>query len=145
MLYSVRLRKLIVEEQDFLIDSVTHWTDSITVLQWLHSADRKQNVNVANRAAEILEASSFDELKNIKDELNSSVIETRGITIEKLSESDWLSGLTWLKDQSDKWPIFLAPVSSVIEDHTQVAGIVNKSMLGHSIDSNRFSSFFEMC
>ena len=31
-LYSVRLRKLIVEGHDFLIDSVTHWTDSITVL-----------------------------------------------------------------------------------------------------------------
>ena len=42
--FSVRLRKLIVEEHDLLIDSVTHWTDSITILQWLHSADRKQNV-----------------------------------------------------------------------------------------------------
>ena len=40
-LYSVRLRKLNVEEHDFLIDSVTHWTGSIIILQWLHSADRK--------------------------------------------------------------------------------------------------------
>ena len=31
-LYSVRLRELIVEEHDLLIDSVTHWTDSIVVL-----------------------------------------------------------------------------------------------------------------
>ena len=50
-LYSVPLRKLMAEEHDLLIDSVTHWTDSITVLQWLHSVDRKQNVVVANRAA----------------------------------------------------------------------------------------------
>ena len=47
-LYSVRLRVLIVEEHDLLLDSVTHWTESITVLQWLHSADRKQTVFVAN-------------------------------------------------------------------------------------------------
>ena len=141
-LYSVRLRKLIVEEHDLLIDSVTHWTDSITVLQWLHSADRKQNVFVANRAAEILQASTIDEWKHIKGELNPSDIGTRGITIEKLSESDWLSGPNWLKDQSENWPTSLAPVSSVIEDHRQVAGIANNSMVGDSpIDWNRFSSF----
>ena len=58
-LHSVRLRKLIIEEHDLLIDSVTHWTGSITVFQWLHSSDRKQNVFVANRAAEKLEASTI--------------------------------------------------------------------------------------
>ena len=141
-LCSVRLRKLIVEEHDLLIDSVTHWTDYITVLQRLHSADRKQNVFIANRAAEILEASAIDEWKHIKGELNPSDIGTRGITIEKLSESDWLSGPTWLKNQSENWPISLAPVSSVIEDHTQVAGIASNSMVGDSpIDWNRFNSF----
>ena len=141
-LYSVRLRKLIVEEHDLLIDSVTHWTDSITVLQRLHSADRRQNVFVANRTAEILEASTIDEWKHIRGELNPSDIGTRGITIEKLCESDWLSGPTWLKDKSENWPISLAPVSSVIEDRTQVAAIANNSMVGDSpIDWNRFSSF----
>ena len=105
-LYSVRLRKLIIEEHDLLIDSVTHWTDSITVLQWLYSADRRQkDVFVANRAAEILEASTIDEWKHIKGELKD--IGTRGITIEKLSESDWLSGPTWLKDKSENWPTSL--------------------------------------
>ena len=42
------------QEHDLQIDSVTHWTDSVTVLQWLHSADKRQNVFVANREAEIL-------------------------------------------------------------------------------------------
>ena len=100
-LFSVRLRKMIVEEHYFLIDSVTHWTDSITVFQWLHSADRKQNVFVTNRAAEVLEASTFDGWKHIKGELDPSDIGTRGIIIQKLSESDCLSGPTWLKDQSE--------------------------------------------
>ena len=141
-LYSVRLRKLIVEEHDLLIDSVTHWTDSITVLQRLDSADRRQNVFVANSAAEILEASTIDECKHIRLELNPSDIGTRGITIEKLSEGDWLAGPTWLKDKSEIWPISLAPVSSVIEDHTQVAAVANNSMVGDSPnDWNRFSSF----
>ena len=96
----------------------------------------------ANGAAEILEASTIDEWKHIKGELNPSDIGTRGITIEKLSKNDWLSGATWLKDFSENWSIFLAPVSSVIGGHTQVAGIANNSMVGVSpIDWNRFSSF----
>ena len=37
-LYSVRLRQLITEDHDVKIQTVTHWTDSMTVLQWLHSA-----------------------------------------------------------------------------------------------------------
>ena len=141
-LYSVGLRNLIVEEHDLLIDSVTHWIDCITVLQRLHSADRRQNVFVANRAAEILETFTIDEWKHIRGELNPSDIGTRGRTIEKLCESDWLSGPTWLKDKSEKWPISLAPVSSVIEDHTQVAAITNNSVVGDSpTDCYRFSSF----
>ena len=60
--YSVRLRTLIVKEHELQIDSFTHWTDSNTVLQWLHSADKKQNVFVANKAAEILENSTIPQL-----------------------------------------------------------------------------------
>ena len=91
-LYSVRLRKLIIQEHDLPINCVTHWTDSVTVLQWLNSAEKKAECNVANRAAEILENSTIDEWKHIRGELNPSDIGTRGITIEKLSESEWLTG-----------------------------------------------------
>ena len=89
-LYSVRLRKLIIQEHDLSFDSVTHWTDSVTVLQWLNSADKRQNVFVANRAAEILYAA--DVWKHIRGEMNPSDIGTRGITIDKLFESEWLNG-----------------------------------------------------
>ena len=64
--YSVRLRTLIDQEHDLQIDSVTHWTDSVTVLQWLHSADKRQNVFVANRAAEILENSTMTNGSTLK-------------------------------------------------------------------------------
>ena len=74
--------------------------------------------------------------------MNPSDIGTRGLTIEKLSDSDWLSGPTWLKNQSEIWLISSAPVSLVLEGHSQVAGIANNSMVGDSpIDCNRFSSF----
>ena len=134
--YSVRLRTLIVQEYDIRFYSVTHWTDSVTVLQWLHSADKKQNVFVANRAAEILENSTIDEWKHVKDEMNPSDIGTRGITIEKLTESVWLLGPVWLKDQPNDWPLSLKPINFV------PAVIANTSMTQEpTVDCSRFSSF----
>ena len=138
-LYSVRLRTLIVKEHDLRIDSGTHWTDSVTVLQWLHSADKKQNVFVAKRAAEILESSTIDEWKG---ELNSSDIGTRGTTIEKLNESDWLSGPIWLKDHPDDWPLSLQPINLASADLAPVAVIANTSMTQEPIvDWSRLSKF----
>ena len=60
--------------------------------KWLYSADKKtQSVFVANRAAEILENSTIDEWMRIEGKLNPSDFGKRGITLEKLTESDWLS------------------------------------------------------
>ena len=53
--YGVRLRRPIMRKHDVKIFKIYHWTDSSTVLQWLQSAHKKQQVFVANRAAEILE------------------------------------------------------------------------------------------
>ena len=140
-LCSVRLRKLIVEEYDFLL-TVLHIGQILFQYFNGYIQQIESRMYFAKRAAEILEASTTDEWKHIKGELNPSDIGTRGITIEKLSESDLLSGPTWLKDQYENGPVSFAPVSSVIEDHTQVAEIANNSKVGDSpIDWNRFSSF----
>ena len=53
--YGVRLRKQILSEHGVSINKIYHWTHSSTVLQWLQAAHKKQQVFVANRAAEILE------------------------------------------------------------------------------------------
>ena len=36
----VRLRELILEKHDIEVDRIVHWTDSTTVLQWLHASNR---------------------------------------------------------------------------------------------------------
>ena len=40
-------------------------------------------------------------------ELNPNDIGTRGNTLEKLTESEWLPGTIWLKDHPDEWPLSL--------------------------------------
>ena len=55
---AVRLRNQIVKEHEMKISSCSFWSDSTTVLQWIHSSHRKQQVFVANRVAEILDTTA---------------------------------------------------------------------------------------
>ena len=59
--YGFLLRKQILNQHDVKIDKIYHRTNSSTVLQWLQAAYKKQQVFVANKAAEILENSSMDQ------------------------------------------------------------------------------------
>ena len=55
------LRQLIVKGLDIHITNVYHWTDSLTVVQWLRSGHMKQQTFVANRIGEIADTSPVDE------------------------------------------------------------------------------------
>ena len=80
--YGVRLRKQILNKHDVKIDKIFHWTDSSTVLKWLQAAHKKQQLFVANRAAEILENSSIDQWRHVKGVENPADIGTPGMFIE---------------------------------------------------------------
>ena len=80
-LYSVRLRQLIAEDHDIKIQTLTHWTDSMMVLQWLHSSHKRQQVFIANGVGKILDQSTVDELRHVKGTMNPSDIVTRGVTV----------------------------------------------------------------
>ena len=56
---AVRLKKQIVKENEMKIQFCSFWSDSITVLQWIHNFHRKQQVFVANREVEILDTLMF--------------------------------------------------------------------------------------
>ena len=103
-LFGVRLRELISEEHNIEVDQIVHWTDSTTVLQWLHASNNKQPVFVANRVAEILENSTIDQWRHVEGEMNPADIGTGGMTVEALKESEWLTGPAWLTETEDAWP-----------------------------------------
>ena len=87
-LYSVRLRQLISADHDIQFQTVTHWTDSITVLQWLHSAHKRPQVFVANRVGEIWDQSTVDEWRHVKGTMKPADIGTREVTVSQLLESE---------------------------------------------------------
>ena len=72
------------------------WTDSATVLQWIHSL-KKQPIFVANRVAEILELTTTDEWNYVQSSDNPANEGTRGVSASALVESSWLKGPEFLK------------------------------------------------
>ena len=76
---------------------MTHWTDSLTVPQWLHSSHKRHRVFGANRVGEILYQPFENEWQHMKGTMNPADISTRGVTVSQLLECDRLNGPAWLK------------------------------------------------
>ena len=100
---AVRLKEQIVKKHEMKINNCSFWSDSTTVLQWIHSSHRKQQVFVANRVAEILDTTDVSQWKQqyftveISSINNPADIGTRAINVEELKRSEWLTGTAWLK------------------------------------------------
>ena len=101
---AVRLKEQIVKEHEMEINSGSFWSDSTTVLQWIHSSHRKQQVFVADRVAEILDTTDVSQWKRVSGINNPADIGIRAINIEELKRSDWLTGRAWLKRSESEWP-----------------------------------------
>ena len=66
--------------------------------------------------------------------MNSSDIGKRGITIEKMTESDFLFAPIWLKYHPDDWPLSLQTNNLVPDDHAVVTVIVNTNVQDPIVD-----------
>ena len=101
---AVRLKEQIVKEHEMKISSCGFWSNSTTLIQWIHSSHRKQQVFVANRVAEILDTTDVSQWKHVSGINNPADIGTRAINIEELNRSEWLTGPAWLKRPESEWP-----------------------------------------
>ena len=73
---AVRLKKQIVKEHETKIHSCNFWTDSTTVLQWIYSSHRNQQVFVENRVAEILDTTHVSQWNHVSGINNPADIGT---------------------------------------------------------------------
>ena len=101
---AVRLKEHIVKEHESKIRSCNLWTESTTVLQWIHSSHRKQQMFVANRVAEILDSTDVSQWNPVSGINNPADIGTRAINVDQLKSSEWLTGPAWVKPPDNEWP-----------------------------------------
>ena len=100
-LLAARLKDEVQKALTLTVERTLIWTDSTTVLQWLHSID-KQPVFVANRIAEILELTTVDEWNHVPTIDNPADAGTRGLSAKALLESTWFKGPAFLR--TSDWP-----------------------------------------
>ena len=137
----MRLREQIMKEHEAKIHSCNFWTDSTTVLQWIHSSHRKQKVFVANRVAEILDTTIVSQWNHVSGFNNPDDIGTRAINVDELRRSERLTGPTWLKQRENEWPeqVNLTFASDEQNDKTVFSAKVEGKKL--MIQWERFSIF----
>ena len=119
---AVRLKEQIVKEHEMKINSYSFWSDSTTVLQWIHSSHRKQQVFVANRVAEILDTTDVSQWKHVSGINNSADNGTRAINLEELKKSEWLNVPAWLKRPESECPEQLNLI--IVSDEENIPSLV---------------------
>ena len=104
---AARLRKEVEKALSLEISKTFMWSDSTTVLQWIHPLD-KQPVFVANRVAEISNLITTDEWNYVKSNENPADAGMRRLAAKALMNSSWLKRTEFLNtsDCSFKPPEF---------------------------------------
>ena len=102
---SVRLDHMIRRELTLSIDTSTFWTDSMCVLRYISSEDKRFHTYVENRVSVIREGSSPAQWLYVESKLNSADDASRGLgASEMISRQRWLEGPGFLKEEEINWP-----------------------------------------
>ena len=112
---AVRLSNIIKVELDWKIDSMTFWTDSTTVLQYIKNENRRFHRFVATRLEKIHEHTTSEQWRHVPGVLNPADDGSRGLPIKAFRpKCRWWSGPAFLSQAEDQWPCWR--VSDVPED-----------------------------
>ncbi|XP_024881163.1 uncharacterized protein LOC112460613 [Temnothorax curvispinosus] len=100
------LMEKVVNSLNVLNFSITYWSDSTIVLNWLQTQPSKLQVFVANRVARIQELTDYRNWRHVPTQDNPADVLSRGLFPEQLLQSDiWWHGPEFLSKPEGKWPI----------------------------------------
>ena len=149
---SIRLNKVLKKELEIPIDTITFWSDSMTVLRYIANESRRFHTYVANRVAFIREDSSPSQWRYIDSGSNPADDASRGTTAESFIKNDrWIKGPAFLLKQESEWEKLPQFSAELEEDDPDVkrepkSFVVNVSKAYSSFISivQRFSSWFKL-
>ncbi|XP_049321160.1 uncharacterized protein LOC111190943 [Astyanax mexicanus] len=116
-----QLARLLRSELTLEIRQVVLWSDSTTVLTWLHSESCRFKVFVGTRVAEIQDLTDLRAWRYIESSENPADDLTRGKPLQELATPNrWCDGPEFLKLPPDKWPTHPSSTDLVSGDPTEL-------------------------
>ncbi|XP_014216412.1 uncharacterized protein LOC106645140 [Copidosoma floridanum] len=103
-LLSTRLISSVAQELDTECTKWYLWSDSRTMLHWIHGEPRIRQVFVAHRLGEIGELTEKATWRWVPSKLNPVDCATRGECEGAEARALWLEGPPFLKDIEEHWP-----------------------------------------
>ncbi len=102
---AVKVREQVLRTLKVNVAQIYHWTDSTTVLCWLHNEKNRLQLFVFNKVKKIQAGSNLAEWGWVPTDANPADIPSRGCTAEHLCHSHmWRAGPDFLSDPA-KWPV----------------------------------------
>ncbi|XP_067022151.1 uncharacterized protein [Acropora muricata] len=116
---AVRMHRLILKEIDLAISASFFWTDSKITLQYINNGTRRFETYVANRVAEIRDASQPGQWRHCPGSLNPADEASRGIRAQRLLTSErWFKGPAFRMKPEEDWPCF--EIEALPEDDQEI-------------------------
>ena len=147
---TARLCTYVHKVLDCPIDRIVCWTDNSSTLHWIRGSPAQWKPFVANRVIEIQSLLDPSVWRYCPGPQNPADIPTRGISSDKLKESQlWWQGHAWLKRSDDEWPKDLRP--AVVSEHVEIERKHQASINSYVIqpqeifiDFTRFSKYSKL-
>jgi hypothetical protein len=138
-----RLSNTLKSELSLNLDRIVFWSDSLTVLGWLRSTQRRYSTFVSHRVGEILDHSNVNDWCWVPSKENVADDATKWTDVPKIPER-WFAGPVFLSLPELEWPVEKNKVQSTSEEeratqfHGQQAEIAPQYEL---IDVRRISKW----
>ena len=102
---AVNVDRMLQKELNMKLQKSTFWTDSTSVLKYIHNQTKRFHTYVANRIAVIHNLSQESQWRHVSSKDNPADFASRGLNIEPFLESTrWLNGPDFLSKEESEWP-----------------------------------------
>lgn len=145
---SSRLASSILNDLSLKIHQIYFWTDSMVVLSWIKSTNKRYKMFVGNRIGEISETTNASDWNWVSTNDNPSDAATRdAVAIDDIKENKWYKGPEFLLKTQEFWPVQpqmkIEESDELIEEIHSVYTISEKTVL-ELPDISRFSKFLRL-
>ena len=148
---ATRLARTIRGALGYEFEETFFWCDSQAVLQYIANESRVFHTFVANRTAEIRDASNSSDWRHVPGFQNPADVLTRGMSAHQLQGSKlWWTGPEFLKLERRDWPTLKIP--GLPQDDPELkkkvvkssVSLVEKATVSRLVDPARFSSWSKL-